>query len=122
MPRVKVFTLVKDLEQLTLRLPPKGNVTSYHRNGLRTDVKKRGNNIEWQMFNDARTAIHQQLVAFAWCSSVEIKIPSTCLTEQVLANDAAKLHRVHIPTEETHQLFTANPLHAAGHHRLNGGL
>ena len=74
------------------------------------------------MLNNSRTAAHQQLVAFAWCGSMEVKIPGTGLVEQVLANDAAKLHRVRIPMVETHQLFTADPMYTAGHHRLDGGL
>ena len=74
------------------------------------------------MFNNARTTAQKQLVAFAWCSSMEVKIACTGLAEQVLANDAAKLHRIRIPTEEAHQLFTANSMHTAGHHRFNSGL
>ena len=118
---MKVFTLVKDMEQETVILLSESDVTSYDRDSLWTDIEKRGNGVERKMLHDTGTASHQQLVAFAWRSAVEIEVAGTGLTEQVLADDAAKCHRLHIPAEKVHHLLAADSEHAAGHHRLNGG-
>ena len=44
------------------------------------------------------------------------------LAEDVLADNGTHLHRLDALAEETLQLLAADPQHATGHHRLDGGL
>lgn len=73
------------------------------------------------MAGDARAAAEQQLVAFEGRGAVEVGVADTGLTEQVLGNEAAQIHRLLILTEPLHQLFAAHTDDTGGHHRLDRG-
>lgn len=73
------------------------------------------------MAGDARAAAEQQLVAFEGRGAVEVGVAGTGLTEQMLGNEAAQIHRLLVLTEPLHQLLAAHTEHAAGHHRLDRG-
>ena len=98
-----------------------GNVATDDRNGLWADIEKRGDGIQGEMLHDAGTTAEQQFVAFARRRAVEVKIAGAGLTQQVFADDTSKLHRIHVLTEQLHQLFVTDSMYAAGHHRLNRG-
>ncbi|MBR1558212.1 MAG: hypothetical protein IJ647_10765, partial [Prevotella sp.] len=66
------------------------------------------------MAGDAWAAAEQQLVAFEGRGAVEVGVAGTGLTEQVLGNEAAQIHRLLILTEPLHQLFAANTFVVAG--------
>ena len=66
------------------------------------------------MAGDARAAAEQQLVAFEGRGAVEVGVAGTGLTEQVLGNEAAQIHRLLILTEPLHQLFAAHTFVVAG--------
>jgi len=73
------------------------------------------------MAGDVRAAAEQQLVAFEGRGAVEVGVVGTGLTEQVLGNKAAQIHRLLILTEPLHQLFAADTDDAGGYHRLDRG-
>ena len=73
------------------------------------------------MAGDARAAAEQQLVALEGRGAVEVGVAGTGLTEQVLDNEAAQIHRLLVLTEPLHQLFAANTDDAGRHHRLDRG-
>ena len=86
-----------------------------------SDAEERGDGIQGEMAGDARAAAEQQLVAFEGRGAVEVGVAGTGLTEQVLGNEAAQIHRLLILTEPLHQLFAAHTDDAGGHHRLDRG-
>ena len=77
---------------------------------LRGDAEERGEVLQGKMLNNARAAAEQQLVAFEGRGAVEVGVAGTGLTEQVLGNEAAQIHRLLILTEPLHQLFAAHTL------------
>ena len=56
------------------------------------------------MAGDAWAAAEQQLVAFEGRGAVEVGVAGTGLTEQVLGDEAAQIHRLLILTEPLHPL------------------
>ena len=73
------------------------------------------------MAGDARAAAEQQLIAFEGRGAVEVGVAGTGLTEQVLGNEAAQIHRLLILTEPLHQLFAAHTDDTGGYHRPDRG-
>ena len=74
------------------------------------------------MLYDARTTLHQQIVAFIGRGTMKVLIACFELVEHVLTYGGTQFHVLDAPTEELKQFLTANPPHTAGHHGLNGSL
>ena len=69
-------------------------------------TQERGDGILGEMVGDAWTA-----AAFEGRGAVEVGVAGTGLTEQVLGNEAAQIHRLLVLTEPLHQLFALAVLH-----------
>ena len=85
------------------------------------DVEERGDVLQVEQPNDARAALHQQVVALAGRGAMEVDVARMELVEDMLGNDCTKFHRLDVLTEILLHLFTCNPEHAAWHHRHDGG-
>ena len=97
-------------------------VTPYFADSIWMDVQERSDVLQVEVLHNARATLHEQVVAFAGCSAVEVEIARTELGENVLGDSGAQLHRLHALTEKLSHLFTRDPENAAGHHRYNGSL
>ena len=88
----------------------KRNVTPYFADSIWMNVQERSDVLQVKKLHNAGTTLQQQLVAFEGRGAVEVGVAGTCLTEQVLGNEAAQIHRLLVLTEPLHQLFAAHTL------------
>ena len=86
------------------------------------DVKERGDVLQVEVIHNAGTALHQQVVAFAGCGTMEVDVARLELVKNMLGNDGTQLHRLLALLEELLQLLACDPDNAAGHHRHDGGM
>ena len=53
---------------------------------------------------------------------MEVNIAGLSLAKQMLIDDTAQFHRLHVLTKHLQHLFARDTEHTAGHHRLDSGL
>ena len=61
---------------------------AYLADGDGMDVEERSNVLHVEVIHNAKTTLHQQIVALAGRGTVEVEITRTELLEEVLGNDA----------------------------------
>ena len=66
---------------------PKRDVATNHRDGLWRDIEERCDVLQREVLHNAWTATHQQFVTLARRSTEEIKIASTSLNKQMIADE-----------------------------------
>ena len=63
------------------------DLAAYLADGVRMDVKERGDVLQVEVLHDARATLHEQIVTLAGRSAVEVEIARSELGEDVLGND-----------------------------------
>ena len=98
------------------------DIAAYFADVVGVDVEERGDVLQVEVFHNAGTALHQQVVALASRGTMEVDVAGAMLVEDMLGNDGVQLHRLLALIEKLLQLPACDPDHAAGHHRHDGCL
>ena len=74
----------------------KRDVAAYLADGVGMDVEERGDVLQVEVPNDARAALHQQVVALAGRGAMEVDVARMELVEDMLGNNCTKFHRLEV--------------------------